>query len=111
MVEILLDRADSGSVANILVGDMIVVRVHDTDARRWAVEDAGSLRFHSAERATDAAALPGERVLRFRAAAPGATTLRLGLGQEGDVPREWLVFEIEVHEQQPSSARLLRKRS
>ena len=41
MVEILLDRADSGSVANILVGDMIVVRVHDTDARRWAVEDAG----------------------------------------------------------------------
>lgn len=112
MVEILLDRTDSGSIANILVGDMIVVRVHDANERRWAVEEGGSLAFHSTERATGGAALPGERLLRFRAVTIGATTLRLVHGTPRDEPRERLVFEFEVHEQQPSSAHLLlRKRT
>jgi len=112
MVEILLDRADSGSVANIIVGDTLVVRVQDGPAeRRWVLEDSGSLTFHSAEPVVEKDALPGQRLLRFRAVALGATRLRLISGGDEPAP-ERLEFVVEVHGPQPSSARLLlRKRT
>ncbi len=110
MVEIVFDRADSGSVATILVGDAIVVRVSDTtDTQGWVVEDSGSLGLDSTEAVADADA-PG-RLLRFRAVAIGETNLRLALRDDHARVLDTLELLVEVHERQPpSSLHLLRKR-
>jgi len=113
MVEILLERTDSGSVANILLGDVLVVRVHDgPNARHWAVEERGSLTLDAAELAGDGPRDPCERLLRFCAVALGPTTLRLVLRDAGELPCERLEFLVDVHERPPSNARgLLRRKT
>ena len=112
MVEIVFDRADSGSVATILVGDAIVVRVSDTtDTQAWVVEDSGSLTLDSTEAVADGDATAPGRSLRFRAVAIGETNLRLALRDDAARVLDTLTLVVEVHERQPpSSLHLLRKR-
>jgi hypothetical protein len=113
MVEIVFDRTDSGSVATILVGDAIVVRVRDTtDTRCWVVEDSGSLRLDSTEEVGEGDASARERLLRFSAVAIGETNLRLALRDENARLLDTLALVVEVHERQPpSSLHLLRKKA
>ena len=112
MVQIVLYRTDSGSVATILVGDSIVVRVHDGPGeRRWAVEDAGLFTLEATECVEADGETPAERRFRFRASVTGETSLRLTLRAESAQVLDTLLLMVEIFEQPPSSARqLLRKR-
>jgi hypothetical protein len=92
---------------------VIVVRVEDGPGDlAWTVEDGGSLAFDSVVPVPNTDAFSRGWLFRFRAAALGTSTLRLTLCAEGAGVLERLLFVVEVHEPQPSSARLLlRKRS
>jgi hypothetical protein len=113
MVEIFLDRTYSGSVATILAGDTIVVRVYDGPGNQcWTSDDSGLLTLSSTERVEGDGALPGERLLRFRATKTGQTTLRLALRGDGAHVVDTFVLAVEVHERPPPSAHpFARKRS
>jgi hypothetical protein len=112
MVQIVFGRADSGSVATILEGDTIVVRVHDgPGARRWAVEDAGLLTLDGTDWVEAEGESPAERRFRFHAGLTGKTSLRLTLRAESARVLDTLLLVIEIFEHPPSSAlQLLRKR-
>jgi hypothetical protein len=112
MVEIVLYRTDSSSVATVLVGDIIVVCVHDgPDARRWTVEDSGQLTLDESACVENDGANPTERRFRFRATVIGESSLRLALRAEDAHVVDTLLLAVEVHDQPPSSAlHLFRKR-
>lgn len=112
MVELVFGRTDSGSTATILVGDSIVVCVHDGPAgSRWTLEDCGLLAPAGIERVEADAGTPAERRLRFRATTAGESSLRLALRAENARVLDTLSLVIDAHERPPSSAlRLLRKK-
>lgn len=112
MVAIVFDRTDSGSIATILLGDTVVVRVEDgAEAGRWTVEASGLLTLDAMERVEADGTNPGERRLHFRATAVGESSLRLAFRGEDARVLDTFLLEVEVHEQLPSSAlELLRKR-
>jgi hypothetical protein len=112
MVSLFFDRTDSGSVATVLLGDAIVVRVADgPEDQRWMVEESGYLTLETTERVESGGSAPGERLLRFRASNVGETMLRLALRAHGARVLDQWVLVIDVHAEQPLSSRgLLRKK-
>jgi hypothetical protein len=109
MVEVALDRSDAGSVANILVGDVLVVRLLESaDGEHWIVEDSGTLSVESTRSVREPGTPAPERRIRLVAMAIGRTTVRVALvGSDARVV-ENLAFTVEVYDP-PPSRRLVRK--
>lgn len=112
MVEVALDHTDAGSVATILEGDVVVVRLQeDRSGERWTVEDSGTLSIESSERVLEPGMSAPERRIRLRAVTLGRTTVRLALVAASAGAVEALVFTVEVSAPPPSFAhKLLRKK-
>jgi predicted secreted protein len=88
MTEVVLDRTASGSVATVVVGDTILVRLGEDAATgfRWTVDERGMLALEAEEYRAESATIGGggERTLRFRTPVAGRTALRLSLRREGE---------------------------
>lgn len=88
MSEVVLDRTASGSVATVVVGDLIIVRLGEnaTTGFRWRVDERGALVRESDEYRAPSATIGdgGERQFRFRTPIAGRSILRLSLRREAD---------------------------
>ncbi len=111
MVDLCLDRTDAGSVATILLGDTIALRVGEADRQRWVIEAVDGVVLVSTGAVASDDEVAGQRVLRFLATAIGRTTLRLLLLGEDGVVADSVALAVEVNAAPPASGRhLFRKR-
>jgi hypothetical protein len=98
MVEVALYRSDAGSIANILAGDALVFRLHESvEGEHWMVEDSGTLSVESSQIVQEQGSPLPERRIRLLAAALGRTTLRLALLATNSRVVERLEFTVEVY--------------